>query len=55
MQLCDTCVEAGRGRRDAEVELEILRQEGRVTGQREREAEADHQREVHRIGQQAPT
>jgi len=49
--LCNTCVDASQRRRLVEVELEIFRQEGRVAGQREAEAETNNKRQVERVRQ----
>ena len=50
-----TCADAGPGRRQAEVELDIFRQKCGVSGQWQDEADTDDETHVERIGQQAPT
>jgi len=55
MLLCNTCVDAGPGCWQTEVELKIFRQERCVTLQWEAEAETDYEGQVKRVAQQSPT
>jgi len=50
-----TGVDAGQGRGEAEVELDVFRQERGVAGYREGDAETDDEAHVDRIDEQSPT
>ena len=54
MRSCNTCIDAGQGRRESVVELEVLCQESGVADQREGKAEADDERQEQRVSQHTP-